>query len=268
MSRVRLIPLLAVCLIAPAGVPVFGQDKMLEKQVAELEVVKAQFIKDKDAAKQRVLSQFDTLMQRVMKSSKVSAADRLSLVDRLRAERKVFAEKEDLPENSDVLPAAWDYGTAVVKKYKPVSNKFDHVMNACLKAGKTDQAEELKTEKQEFDNEHLPGKKHFIAGAMWDGTQYEGSNGSLLRFRVIELQGTLFKAQLEKNLQFAGHPIMNISGSLDGILVRCTSLIPVQGNIPLVHCEGFVLGQTLMLKLITAQRKGLPTVTYAVLRKK
>jgi hypothetical protein len=141
-------------------------------------------------------------------------------------------------------------------------------MRACLKAGKTDQAEQLKAEKEEFDNEYLPGKKHFVAGAMWNGTQYEGSNGSLIRFRVSELQGTLFKAQLEKNLQFAGHPIMNIGGSLDGILVRCTSLMPVQGNVPLAGCEGFVLGQTLMLRLITTQRKGLPTVTYAVLRKK
>jgi hypothetical protein len=260
MLRSPLIVVLAMCLFVAAG-RASAQDK-IDKQIADLEIVKANFVKDKEAAKKKVLNQFDALIQQVMKA-KLGAAERLSLADKLRAERKVFAEKQDLPENSDVLPAAWQYGTAVVKKYKPVSTKFDHVMSACIKAGKVDQAELIKSDKEKFDNEHTPGRKNFVAGATWNGTQYEGTSGSRFLFRVTELQGNVFKARVEKNAQAA-----DISGSLDGILVQSASLTPVQGSVPFARCEGVVLGQTLILQLVTPQRKGLPTISFAVLRKK
>lgn len=267
MFRIPLLRLLAVCVVALAARPAPAQDK-IDKQIAELENAKSRFIKDKEAAKQRVLSQFDALIQKVMKSTNVKPADRLSLADKLRDERKEFAEKEDLSENTDVLPAAWEYGVALVKRYRPVSDKFDQVMNACIKAGKTDQAENIKSDKEKFDNEHLPGRKHFRAGAVWHGTQYDGTSGTLFHFRVIELQGSVFKARIEKNVQVGGHPIIDVRGTLDGILVDCKNLTPVQGSLPLARCEGIVLGQTLILRLVTAQRKGLPTVSYAWLRKK
>jgi hypothetical protein len=267
MSRTLLISLLALCLVAPAANHALAQDKR-DKQTAQMEKLKAKFVKDKEAAKQKVLNQFDSLIQKAATSKALKAADGLSLAENLRAERKVFAEKEDVPENTAVLTAGWQYGTAVVKAYKPVSDDFDQVMRAYIKAGKTDEAEKIKADKEKFDDEHLPGRKHFTGGAAWNGTQYEGTNGTLFRFQVTELQGSLFKARVEKNLQVGGHPIFDVGGSLDGILIQCKSLIPVQGNVRLAQCNGIVLGQTILLELTTVPPKGRATTSYAVLRKK
>jgi hypothetical protein len=267
MRSMPLILLWAVCLITLATSRAWPQDK-IDKQTAYLQVVQAQFVKDKETEKQKVLNKFDVLIKNVTNNSKLKPADRLSLTEKLRSERKVFAEKEDLPENSDVVQAAWDYALAVVRKYKPVSTTFDQMMNAYIKVGKTDQAENIKADKDKFDQEHLPGRKHFTAGAEWTGTQYEGTNGTLFRFRIVELQGSVFKVRVEKNFTVGGHPIFEVSGSLDGILVRCARAAPIQGNVQLSACEGVVLGQTLILRLITVSRKGLATTSFAVLRKK
>src|SRR5207248_6889436 len=98
MYRTGLVPLLTVWLVALSASDASAQEK-IDKQMADLEVAKATFIKEKEAAKQKVLSQFDALIQKVVNDPKLKPADRLSLADKLRTERKVFAEKEDLPEN-------------------------------------------------------------------------------------------------------------------------------------------------------------------------
>jgi hypothetical protein len=261
------ISLLVMAFLGPLTPDASGQDS-IAKQLADLEALKAKFLKDKETAKQKVLDKFNALIQQVTVSGRGKAADRLSLADSLREERQVFAEKEDVPDNTAVLGAAWEYGIALVIKYKPVSTKFNDLIAACLNAGRIDQAKKTKADKEQFDNDHLPGRKQFAGGAAWTGSQFEGGNGILSRFQVTELRGTLFKGRLERNIQVGGHPIFDVAGRLDGIFLEFTRLVPVQGSIGLTECKGIVLGQTMILRLITVSRKGIPTVGLAVLRKK
>jgi hypothetical protein len=267
MFRKWILLSLITAFLAPATQHASAQDT-IAKQLADLEAVKSKFLKDKEAAKQKVLNKFNSLIQKVTANGRGKAVDRLSLADNLREERKVFAEKEDVPENSDVLGAAWEYGTALVSKYKPVSTQFNKVITACLNAGKIDQAKQLKADKEQFENEHLLGRKHFAVGATWTGPQFEGGNAILSRFQVTELRGSVFKGRLERHIHVAGHPIFDVSGLVDGIQLEFTRLVAVQGGIALKKCQGFVLGQTLILQLTTVSRKGIPTTSLAVLRKK
>jgi hypothetical protein len=255
--------------LALAGPAEAAAQNRIDKLVDDLEAEKARFVKDKEAAKQRVLSQFDTLIRKVVNSPKLKAADRLSLADRLRSEREAFAKTEDLPENSDVVEFGWAYGTTLVRKYHALSQKFDQAISACIRDGDRKRAEKIKADKEKFDDEHFPGRKHFAAGAQFAGSRYTGTSAALFRFGVSELRGGVFKARAEQNLQVGGHPISDIGGSLDGIHVTCNSLKNIQGGMSLARCEGVLLGETLILELITvAPRTGQATKSYAVLRKK
>ncbi|HLJ95854.1 MAG TPA: hypothetical protein VKU02_21940 [Gemmataceae bacterium] len=276
MSRTPLISLLAVCFIAPAASHAWAQEK-IDKQIAALEAAKAQFLKDKQAEKQKVLKKFDAWIQKVATSRAMKAADRLSLTDDLREERKVFAEKEDVAESSsnDVLSVMLEYGKAVAKKYKPVSSMFDQMMTACINAGKTEEAKKIKADMELFEIENLPGRKHVAAGVIWIGSQHEGNGAIQFLFRVTELHGSLFKARMERNISVGGHPIFNLDCQLDGILIKVTNITPMQGSIPLKECRGILLGQTLLLQLTTLQETTVPrskqrittrNISFAVLR--
>jgi hypothetical protein len=87
---------------------------------------------------------------------------------------------------------------------------------------------------------------------------------------VNELKGEVFKARVEDNLQFAGHGIADVTGSLDGIHVVGGSVKVVQGGNPkdLKKWEGVVLGETLILEFTSISPKGQVTVSDAVLRRR
>jgi hypothetical protein len=275
MVRTALIGLLVVGFIVPINSHTWAHEK-IDKQIAALEAAKAQFLKAKQAEKQKVLKKFDAWIEKVATSRAMKAADRLSLTDDLREERKAFAEKEDVPENTsnDVLVALLEYGKAVANKYKPVSSMFDQMMNARMKAGKNDAANKIRADMEQFENEHLPGRKHVAAGVMWIGSQRDSNGAIQFRFQVTELHGSLFKARMERNIYVGGHPIFNLDCQLDGILIKVTNMTPVQGSIPLKECKGILLGQMLILQLTTLhettvapkQRVITSNTSFAVLR--
>jgi hypothetical protein len=266
----------AICLAPLAAGRLPAQDKQdkpdkidkIDKLVKELDAEKGRFIKQKEAAKQKVLKDFDAVIKKVANNPNVKPADRLAIADKLKADRAMLAEKEDLPESSDVLPAIWENGASLVQKYRPLSKKFDQAMNACLKAGQEDRAQQLKADKETFDSEHLPGRKHFAAGAFWTGSRYDEGKAILFNFRVTQLTGSVFKARAEQDMQFAGHPVFDLGGSLDGIAIQCNSLNSVQGNLQMARCEGVVIGESMLLQVVTVPRKGPPKTSYIALRKR
>jgi hypothetical protein len=262
MMTTRIIPLAAICLVSLAAGPAPAQVKV-DKMLEDLEAEKARFVKEKQAAKQKVLSRFDTLIRKV-NDSNVKAADKPALARRLRAEREEFAKTEDLPENTDVVPLGWEYGRTVVQRYRPLSNKFDQVINVCLRDGNPARAEQVRADKEKFDDEHFPGRKQFVAGAVFEGSRYTGLSATRFRVRVMELDGGVFKAHAEQDIRRAGHPEFDISGSLDGIHVTCGGMKNTEGSARLAKCEGVVLGETLILELVAGN--GRPG--HAVLRKK
>lgn len=244
-----------------------AQDKV-DQLLNEMERLKAQFAKDKAAEKKKVLNKFDAMIRSVMNSTKGKAADRLALADRLRTDRSQFDQKEDLPDDSDLARIAWDYGTALVGKYRPLSKKFDEAMNLCIKDGDTKRAQDIKDAKEKFDNQQLPGRRYFAPRANYLGTRYTGTSATPFHFHVFQAPGGQLKARAEQDVQFAGHPVYDMNVSLDGVHVACAGLKNIQGNTTnLVSCDGVVLGETLILKLIYRGKNNF-VQSFAVLRKR
>jgi hypothetical protein len=260
-------PLTFVCLLT-LGAGLAPAQNGIDRMLDDLDGLKARFVSDKQAAKQAALRKFDDLIRQVT-NGRGKAADRLAMADRLRAERKAFAAQEDFPEGSEFIDIGWKYGTTLVQKYQPLSKKFDAVMNQCIKDGNLELAKRVKADKEKFDDLHLPGRKYFAPGANYTGTRYVSGAGRLYSFRVTGLNSGVFKARAEQDLQSAGHPILDVTGSLDGIHVRCSRLAVVQGgNANAVKSfEGVVLGKTLILEILVVPPKGQANRSYAVLRR-
>lgn len=247
-------PLVMACLLTLGAGLAPAQNK-IDQMTDALDAAMAQFVRDKAAEKQKVLKAFDDLITKVTNNYKMKSAERLTLRDSLRAERSLFDQKEDFAEDSELVKAGWLYGNALVKKYQPVSKKFDAVMDYFIKDGDTAQAQRIQADKEKFDDKHMPGRQYFVSGANYEGTQRHGTSSTLFRFRVKELKGGRFTAFAERDLQSPGHPMFKINGSLDGIHVHCTGLKNVVGNVKLDSCEGVVLGETLLLKFSTSWLK-------------
>jgi hypothetical protein len=239
----------------------------INQMIDELDDLKARFVKDEAAAKQTALKRFDAVIRKVT-NGPGKAADRLAVADRLRADRNLFATKEDFPEGSDLVAIGWEYGTTLVKKYQPLSKKFDRVMNLCIQNGELNLAKKLKADKEKFDDMHLPGRSSFTGGAHYRGTRYINGAGKLYSFYVKDVQGGVFNARAEQDMQFAGHPIVDVSGSLDGIHVQCGRPKVIQGGpAGAARVEGVVLGKTMILEITTASARGQVTRSYAILRR-
>lgn len=248
--------------VAPAQPP-----KDLKQLQKELEKLQADFLKDKEKAKNDVGKKLDGLIVSVKKKPGLTGAERSSLVDKWAEEKDRFLKSDEISEQTD-HPKIWlDYGMVIQKKYKPVSSKADEAIKAAQAKNDDKTAGELREAKQGFEYQHFPGRRTFTQGVVWTGSLYEGKNAITFRLNVQELKGDVFKGRVAQNLNTANHPIHEVRGSIDGPYIKCAITGVVNGNAKVARYEGIVLGKTIILSSVRVGAKGAQIAGHVILRR-
>jgi hypothetical protein len=239
-----------------------------DRESSELNRLKSQFVEEKQKARDAASAKFDALIKSVAQRTKLKPSERVSLAKKWTDEKGRFLKDEEISPEADLAGIGLQYGLKVSEKYGPLSKKYNDLINVALLRGEMKAADDLRAAKQQFEEQHLPGRRAFVRGAHWEGSRYDGRNAVTIHLWVHELTGDVFKGRAAQNTSVGGHPVYEIQGSIDGLKVKIVSTKQIQGQARALVFDGVILGKTIFLAIGGLSANGQAVNGFAVVSKK
>lgn len=224
----------------------------------ELETGRVGYEQARTKAKQAASKGFEGLI-RAVRQGRLPAEVQARRLQELEQAHQDLLDHDRWLDDEQVLALRLQYVIAVQKARKPVQRTYENLLKALLQANEKSQVDALLKEKAEFDRE-LAGQELFRMGSRWRGSSLNAANGMTVKaiLNVSRREGTRFQGTLILNPQVAGHPELEVQGTIEGALVTIGVVRVVQGkgNQATRQMQGFLVGDTLILQFAQLGPRG------------
>ncbi|MEX2317117.1 MAG: hypothetical protein WD669_08195 [Pirellulales bacterium] len=245
--------LIALAAESPAQSPSKREQDL--KQLARLQ---SEFLKDQQQARAAAGAQFDTLVNEMSKKPNIGGSERASLVRKWTDEKERFLKYEELQPHADLADLAIEYGFRVSDQYRPLGKRYDLLIGETLRLGENKSADQMLSDKEQFERAHLAGRREFATGTVWQGTRQNRANTVPFRLAVHNVTGDVFQGRVDINGPVTDHPAFEVRGLIDGTRLQISTGRQLQGKPEQFNMEGVVIGKSIFLRMagVKARRGG------------
>jgi len=239
----------AVAFMPAAGVLAQAQspaaiEKLLQERVQAFAQAKVKADEKADRAFGVTVGTFKT-------TPNLKEAARADLVEKAVAAMKRFETARVWPSDPvlGLLDDEFAYNDELARAFAPVNAAYERSMKAYREAKDDDAVTRLLAEKVKLVDANFPGHRRFNGGSTWDGKRVgaKGGAGVQMHMRVGSVKNATFDGVVEQNPQIVGHPIYEVTGTIEGNKLLFVNSKQIQGTPKPVTISGYMSNGRLFL---------------------